>query len=30
MGYRDTKSYNVARKKKLKKEREWSWIWALG
>ena len=30
MRYRDTKSYNVAREKKLEKERKWVWTWALG
>jgi len=30
MGYRDTKSYNVARKNKIEKERKWGWVWVLG
>jgi hypothetical protein len=30
MGYRDNKSYNVARKNKIEKERKWSWVWVLG
>lgn len=30
MGYRDTRSYNVARETKLEKERKWGWVWVLG